>query len=492
MTALMKKVISLLLLLCLLCGVLPAGAEGSVETETTAAAETSSETAEATETAASDEPEERGVEPAAGYDFDFILRLHPEALSADLAERAAGYASLLEALRFHGSYIWSTVEPGFDFNLSIIPVDSRGDPISIRIHGAEDLMYVNSSLMGDKTVSLRTFSLLNFCSKMSEHLGLPLHYAALLVPYVWASSLELPIQDWNGMVEKMDENGVIPTDAVKYLWDCWWYRSWADEAVKILVDALCKDSDLEESFRAMVEEIPDYFVHQVAQDQEIRVIKEGDRTVWRAVTGDFFTTVESDRVHAYNLSLPAMKTGYLPVFSLQGTEENSKLYGNLRLQLLGTNSLQEDLVNLQASFLAVPTVWPANSQSLISLSLTGGLLQNIGLSVYMATEENGYLHMDVRKPTVDYEPGPVMLTVEGYMNPKGPDTTILEFDLADGDGSLDLLVANDSTIRNFLPDLVQPMLEGMLRFLVGIPTNSCQTLMDDLTDLGVINLLLGE
>ncbi len=476
MTALMKKWMSLMLLVCLLANALPGLAESSAPTASPEAGDA----------------EVRGTEPAAGYDFDFILRLHPDALSPSLAGHASGYASLLEALRFHGSYIWSTVEPGFDFNLSIIPVDSRGAPISIRIHGAEDLMYLNSSLLGEKTISLRVFSLLNFCSKMSEHLGIPLHYIALLFPYVWTYSLGLPIQDWNFMVGKMDENGVIPAEAVKYLWDCWWYRSWADEPVKILVDTLCKDSEMEESFRAVVEEIPDYFVKQVAQEQEIRVLKDGGQTAWQAAAGDFFTSTESDRTHAYHLSLPAMKTGYRPVFSLQATEESKRLYGNLRVQLLGTNSLQEDLVNLQASFLALPTVWPSNSQSLISLSLTGGLLPNVGLSVYLAAEENGYIHADIRKPTVDYEPGPIMLTLEGNMNPKGPDTTIPEFDLADGDGSLDLLVANDSTIRSFLPDIVQPMLEGMLHFLVGIPASSCQTIMDDLTDLGVTNLLLGE
>ena len=53
-------------------------------------------------------------------------------------------------------------------------------------------------------------------------------------------------------------------------------------------------------------------------------------------------------------------------------------------------------------------------------------------------------------------------------------------------------MANDSTIRAFLPDMVRPMLEGMLRFLAGIPASACQAIMDDLTDLGVLELLLGE
>ena len=469
----MKKLISMILFVCLLGNLVPAAAESAVED-------------------APVEAEEPDIEPAAGCNFDFILRLHPEALAGSLARQAEGYADLLESLRFHGSYIWSLGLPGFELNLSIIPVDSRGDPITVRLHGAEDLMFLNSSLLGEKTITLSNYSLLNFSSKMSEHLGVPLQYIALLLPYVWANSLFLPIQDWNYMLEGMDENGVIPEKAVRYLWDCWWYRVNEDEGVRILVDSLCKDSDLEEAFRGMVMEIPDYFVKDVAREKEIIILQDDKNTVWRADTGDFFTSVVSDQNMEYDLALPVMKTGYLPVFSLESAQDGNRFSSRLRAQILGTEDLQEDLINLQASLLSFPVTWPADCQSLLSLSLTGGLLPNIGFSVYLASEENGHTRLEVRKPTVDYEPGPVMLTLEGNLNPIDGEFTMLSFNLDDLDGALDLLVANDAAIRAFLPDLVQPMLEGILHFLVGIPTSACQTIMDDLTDLGVLDLVLGE
>ena len=354
------------------------------------------------------------------------------------------------------------------------------------------MMFLNSSLLGEKTIALSNYSLLNFCSKMSEHLGVPLQYIALLLPYVWANSLSLPIQDWNYMLEGMDENGVIPEKAVRYLWDCWWYRVNEDEGVRILVDSLCKDSDLEEAFRGMVMEIPDYFVKDVAREKEIIILQDDKNTVWRADTGDFFTSVVSDQNMEYDLALPVMKTGYLPVFSLESAQDGNRFSSRLRAQILGTEDLQEDLINLQASLLSFQVTWPADCQSLLSLSLTGGLLPNIGFSVYLASEENGHTRLEVRKPTVDYEPGPVMLTLEGNLNPIDREFTMLSFNLDDLDGALDLLVANDAAIRAFLPDLVQPMLEGILHFLVGIPTSACQTIMDDLTDLGVLDLVLGE
>ena len=467
----MKKLISLVLFVCMLGLLVPAMAESTMEGL----------------------PAE-SVEPimvsAEGYRFDFVIRLHPEALSGSLARQAESYAKLLEALRFHGTYVWC--DGVFDLNLSVIPVDSRGKPVSFRLHGIQELMFLGSSLFGEKTISLRNYSLLNFCSKMSEHLGVPLQYIALLVPYVWRYSLEIPLLDWAYMLSQADSDGIISADTIQYLWNCWHHRLNDVEPVQILVDSLCKDSELEESFRGMVMEIPDYFLNDVAREKEIQIVQEGDKTIWRAASGDFFTSFVSDRSLELELSLPKMKTGYLPVFSLDSFQEGNRRSGRLLAQILGSGDLQSDLINLQASFLSFPLTWPADCNSLLSLSLTGGLLPNIGFSVDLAGEQNGHTHLEIRKPTVNYDPGPIMLSLEGDLNPLEGDVMIRAFSVDDLNGSLDLLIANDGTIRAFLPDLVQPMLKGLLHFMAGIPTSACQTIMDDLTNLGVLDLILSE
>ena len=187
-----------------------------------------------------------------------------------------------------------------------------------------------------------------------------------------------------------------------------------------------------------------------------------------------------------------MQCGYQPVMNLETIRENNRQSGRVRIQMLNTSGMQEDLVRLEASYTSFPLTWPDNAQSLFGVSLTGALLPNIGFSVYVASEDNGHVKAEVRKPTVDMEPGAVMLTAEGDVTVKGGDTTIEEFSLRDLEGALDVLVANDSTIRAFLPDIVMPMIEGILHFLVGVPTSACQTIMDDLEKLGIVNLLMGE
>ena len=479
----MKRLLSLILFLCLLTGCFPAGAEEMEEAG-------QDEVMMQVRNPAGEEEEVRML-PGAGYEFDFTMRVHPDSFSGSLKNNMQGYADLLEALRFRGSCSWALSGESFDLNLSVIPVSYSEGAVEIWLRGAEDLMYLSSNLFGWKTIKLDNYSLLPFCNKMSEHLGgIPLHYLALAVPYTWKYGVWLPLRDWNGMVSKEDENGVIPAEAVQYLWDCWWWRTEDDEPLKLLVDALCKGNDAEDAFRGFVNEIPDFFIREVAKDQEIRIQREEGKTVWRTASGDLYVKKETEQESSEEVILPWMKIGYHPVYSFKTFRENHSVSGGIRAQILGAEGLQ-DLVNLEASFVAFPETWPADCYSLLSLNLTGGLLPNVGLSCYMAGEENGHARVVVRKPTVDGEPGAEMLTLEGEVLPLREDVLVREFRIEDGEEALPLLTSNDVDIQGFLPDLVQPMLEGMLKFLIGIPTSACQAIMDDLTELGVFQVILG-
>ena len=427
-----------------------------------------------------------------GYDFDFILRLRPEAFSGAMAKQAHGYEELLQSIRFHGSYLQAPMYGMFDLSVSVIPLDSRGEPISFQILGTEDVMFLSSPLLGDQLIRLSNYSLLAFCTKMSEHLGIPLHYLALLYPYTWTYSLEIPILDWEYLVDHIDENGIVSKDNVWFLSNSWEMRLAMIEQIEILIDALCKDSDCEEAFRALVNEIPDYLFRQLAKEQAFQIRREGDQTIWHAATGDFITESRNNQGWDLALNLPRMENGYLPVFSLEQDLEEKRQSWRLRALILGSDTLQEDLLRLEASLLSFPVAWPANFQSLLSVNLTGGLLPNIGFSAYLVGEENGHIRIEIRKPTVDYEPGPVMLTLEGDLNQREGNIKLRSIPQAELDASLDLLVANDADIRAILPDMAQPMLVGLLRFLVGIPASACQTLMDELENLGILNLVLGE
>ena len=90
------------------------------------------------------------------------------------------------------------------------------------------------------------------------------------------------------------------------------------------------------------------------------------------------------------------------------------------------------------------------------------------------------------------EPGQIMLTVEGELTPREELSEITAYAEIPQERTLDLLVSNDTEIQAYLPGLTGTMAKGLLRFLAGIPTSACQTVMDDLEELGVFSALLGQ
>lgn len=430
---------------------------------------------------------------AVKYDFDFLVRLHPEAFSGNIRRQIDGYADLLTALRFEGSLTLAKKSDNFDLQLSVIPVSRPEGAIDLHVYGCEDTMVFRSNLLGEKFVWLSNYSMLNFCSKMSEHLGIPLQYLGLLYPYSWKFGLKQPLEDWIYMAELVDENGIIPESAVQDLWLYWSYRLDYNDPLNILIDALCKDTEVEDAFRAMVSAIPDSFIHDFLQDREIRVRQEEGNTTWENFEGKaFYTEHTSGSFLSRRVDLPRMKTGYQPLFFEEQVEENDALSDRLEIQLLGGEK-QQDLLDLKLSLVSFPRTWPADCYSLLSLSQTGELLPKVGFSCYLSGEENGHCRLEIRKPTVEMEPGSLLLTVEGQALPS--ESEVADFDTErewDAANVLDILVANDATINAYLPQVMEPALKGLSRFLIGIPTSACQAILDDLTEMGVFTVLLGE
>ena len=187
----------------------------------------------------------------------------------------------------------------------------------------------------------------------------------------------------------------------------------------------------------------------------------------------------------------AGKDGHV-VSSVEQVEENDALSDRLEIQLLGGEK-QQDLLDLKLSLVSFPRTWPADCYSLLSLSQTGELLPKVGFSCYLSGEENGHCRLEIRKPTVEMEPGSLLLTVEGQALPS--ESEVADFDTErewDAANVLDILVANDATINAYLPQVMEPALKGLARFLIGIPTSACQAILDDLTEMGVFTVLLGE
>ena len=215
--------------------------------------------------------------PAEGFRFSFTLHLNRDALSPALQDHAEGYAELLDALRFEGTWAHAVSAELFELRLSVIPLHPDASPVDLRFYGKPDYVYVTSPLLGEERVVLSNDSLLEFCAKAYEHLGVPLQYAALLLPYTWEAALKLPAEDWKAMADTMDAGGVISSEAVARLSESWASRVASDRALEVLSTSLGLDTGLDGAVQAIFSEVPAYLLNQVTGGEEIRVRKARER-----------------------------------------------------------------------------------------------------------------------------------------------------------------------------------------------------------------------
>ncbi len=355
-------------------------------------------------------------------------------------------------------------------------------------------MYLNSSLLGEKTIVLNHQSLLEFCTKIYNHMGIPLQHLAFLYPYTYKYNLDMPAADFLWIADMADENGMISASSVRHVSNGWSYRLEKDPPTQVFIGSVGLGSGYEEAFLAVANELPSYFWEKVAQEQGIQVIRDPERKkeTWRAASGDFLKIIRGDDYQEVNVTLPEMQSGYQPSLFGMHLVNGSWQTARISARLLSTDEHSDDLFDLQASYTSLPVSWPQNCQSLVNVSLKGGLVPNIGFSVYLTGEEDGHLKVRIRKPSPDEEPGATMVTADGFLQPMEGDVGVRVFDLSYGYEGLELFNSNDASFGPFVSEIVQPIVKGALEFLVGVPASSCQVIIDDLQEAGVLAMMLGE
>ena len=50
--------------------------------------------------------------------------------------------------------------------------------------------------------------------------------------------------------------------------------------------------------------------------------------------------------------------------------------------------------------------------------------------------------------------------------------------------------SNEETLADFTGKVIPPLVRSVFAFVAEVPTSACQSFLDDLTDMGVLNLLL--
>ena len=423
-----------------------------------------------------------------GVDFDFRLCLDAEAFPPAQRTRIRGYADLLESLSFRGSFFYEPESKVLDLNLEISPVDPQASPVTLHFFGYPESVMLSSNLFGNETVVFSNISLLEFVVKIHEHLGLNLQYAALAYPYVYEYSLTPVLRRWHKIFYKKSESRIITTSKIKSFADYLEYAYTNHPNLELLIRTLCLSVDLEETIRSEIYNLPVYLTETLTRGRRIHITAEPGSEVWTVADKPIYTHTVSDKFEHIETDLPETPGGYQPFlfFSRQLKKSGVTLDLNAGWTRLG----EDDIVSCVFYGEDLPTEWPGNVFSHGEAVLTGAIFPNFGFSWNLSADPEGRTIFSIGKPSYGDNAGELIFAAEGTVLPR--EFTVREYTSEEIAACVDILRVNDVSLADFKNKIMGDAVSGLIHFLAGIPASACQSILDDLTDLGILDLLLAQ
>lgn len=426
--------------------------------------------------------------PVTGYDFDLRFQLNREGLSSVRDKRLLGYADLLDALSFHGSFFYDRDSRAVDFSLDILPDDPDAEPLRLRFFGYPETLMLTASFLGTETVLFSNISLLEFVNKTREHLGLNLQYAALLYPYVYEYALQTVIHRWNRTFRKKSESRMITAKSVKTFAATLERACTEQKETETLINSLCLTGDYAETIRAEISGLSAWLLNDITRGKGVKIRLSSGSEIWSAGNKAFFTRKFSDTDETIATNLPPTPGGYQPAFSFSNHRQEEK--ADLDLYIGWTRNGEDDLLSFRFTGSELPQSWPADASAEGEISLLGALYPNFAFGFGLLSDASGQFRLQLKKPSGSENAGEVFFIAEGTLIPR--ESPIRKYTEEEMASCVDILRVNDVTLAEFTNRIKGTAVKELVRFLVGVPASSCQSVLDDLTDTGILNMLLSE
>ena len=434
---------------------------------------------------------------ASRFQFDLFFHLHPESFSGMDQARAEGYAELLSALELKGELTWAPDSQCVDTTFSLVPVTNPSAALTFRLFGYPSHLLLTSPLLGNETILFNSEALMEFCMKTYSHLQIPLPYLALLFPYSTFNAFYYMSEAWVREIGFPYHSMTIKAEWVRNLADAWSELLLEDNALLDWFGALSLQSDASETLSAELQAVPSYVLGPLTGGRDIQMIVEEDAVAFAKGRNEFYReTARPDR-YAIETSLPVTASGFQPELTLETTKNEETAQTALHLsyastpetlQAAGLDADPQTLLTLNASA-ALPVRWPVSGSYTAGASIEGDLLPPLRLKAHLEASPDGSLRLlifdEARSAATS------LLEIDGTLTSL-PVETVPSFDKNWMIQFLNIFSVNDVTLQEFVHRVARPALYGVLDFLVEMPVAGCQSVMDDLSDSGILRLLLGE
>ncbi len=423
------------------------------------------------------------------YAFDFHFHLDSSAFTEDIRQRIQGYADLLEMLEVKGYWTYCDETRSVDTSFSVIPETNPDAALSFHLYGYPSHIVLSSPLLGEQTVFFNNDALLEFCLKTYEHLGLPLYSLGLMFPYSFDHAFAGAAEAWRDAAGSFGQDRIISADALQKCAETWSDLLENDGDLNDWITAMSMRNEEQEALRAEMYEVPEYLTEILSDGGDIRIVSDNNVEFWSV--GQDIVLQENRQADSYSLetSFPLTAGGYQPVFRFSRHEKEESTEASVLISYLSEEEEEEHpLINLTAQVLW-PSVWPAESVYDSRIILDSSLLGSLDLELSLACQPDGSFSLSLRTPLNGKTEETFI--VEGILTPR-ENVDAPAFNIGEILTYVNIFSVNDVTLNEFVHAIARPAVTGALAFLVEVPASAMQSVMDDLTDFGVLGVVLGD
>lgn len=469
----LKRLLSVLLALCVLAGLVSAGAEESL---------------------------------TVSYDFDMRIHLEEREVPFRMRERLQAYRDMLDTLELKGNVVWNPKIWGMDIHLELIPGGNPSAAVQLRIFGRGSSICVESPLLGEEPYYLgQTSRIMGFASQLWTTLGLPLPAFFLADPFIIPYVLKDERNAWRKAFPKIAGGQEISAGQLETLRDTWQRQLQEDEKLKNWLNGFYCLAENPEIVQQAVAALPETLV-KAAGGGSLAIREADGALVCENEAGEsVFTVREEEQAYTVEFCPPDAGEGYRPYGRFSRKQENGT--GSLAVEAslnrsesvpqagenngeneYGEAGIPDSMLRFSLAAEGIPAAWPADGTMAAKLSMGGYTLPAADLDIRLETAKDGSVKLAVSEAAEDGN-GPGILTCTGSVK-QAPYEGELYYEYGDLFEHTLLLVATHDWVTEALGQILPNMMNGLINFVYELPVRSCQVLLDDLERIGLLGAVL--
>lgn len=433
------------------------------------------------------------------YDFDLTFSLNAGAFPALVRSRAEGYAALVNRLGIRGSVAWDDTTRSLDMNGSLYFTDNESLSYPFRLFGVPSRLFITFPETENEVIFLNMAALADFSIKAKNTLNVPLFYAAVLYPYTSEVSFSGLKEAWAQAIGRQEKSGRITKKQSAAFASLVQDQLDSNSFLRLWIQALAGGSESPEAVDAFFYDLGNY-CRVVTGGRNISVSISPSSEVWQNADGQtLYSAYETDGGKTYTLSLPANQYGYVPFLTYSSRSDEQTSGFDLHASVLrdgyrdgyaeSSKFWPDTLLDCSVSASGLPLSIPSDSAFSVTGIINGAVYPNYAFVLRGETKNDGSVSLLLYKPfSRDAEPV-MILQCSGTVLPAEP-VSLPDYLYYDLTATHNVFSFNEERLAAFRSAVLPALVRSVFSFVAAAPTAACQSFLDDLTDMGILQMLL--